>query len=188
MPRGACYPSTVRKPSVARNWGCTDAECAAALPCDALVRDADEGLFRGVDVLAPAARTFRWLCQLKAAPYSYDWIDNLGRRSPTTLTPGLEQLARGQRVMQIFELADFAIDRHLTLVLRSASGRRLFGDLAVSYVVVPVSSESCRLLAKLSVRYPRGPFGAFVRAFLPWGDLVMMRKQLLTLKALAERG
>ncbi len=178
----------MRKPSVAQSWGCTEAERAAAYPCDALVPDADEALFRGVDVAAPAARTFRWLCQLKTAPYSYDWIDNLGRRSPRTLTPGLEQLARGQRVMTIFALADFEVGRHLTLLLRSASGRGLFGELAVSYVVVRVSNESCRLLAKLSVRYPRGPFGAFTAWLLPWGDLVMMRKQLLTLKALAERG
>ena len=48
------------------------------------------------------------------------------------------------------------------------------------------SNRSCRLLVKLLVRYPGGVYGAFLRAFLPWGDLVMMRKQLLTLKALAE--
>jgi hypothetical protein len=34
---------------------------------------------------------------------------------------------------------------------------------------------------------PRGLYGAVMRRILPVGDLVMMRKQLLTFKALAER-
>jgi hypothetical protein len=175
------------QPSVSRSWGCSAAERALAHPCDALLPGADEALFRGVDVDAPARVAFRWLCQLRVAPYSYDWIDNLGRRSPRSLTPGLDRLERGQRVMTIFELADFARDEHLTLWLRSASGRQLFGECAVSYVVAPTSERTCRLRVKFLVRYPRGVFGALVKAFLPWGDLVMMRKQLLTLKALAER-
>ena len=64
---------------------------------------------------APAEVVYRWLCQLRVAPYSYDWIDNRGRRSPRELTPGLEQLAEGQTVM-IFRLVSFAWGRHLTLV------------------------------------------------------------------------
>jgi len=147
---------------------------------------ADAALFRGVDVGAPAPFVFRWLCQLKTAPYSYDWLDNHGRRSPRQLTPGLEHLERGQEVMSIFELADYEPGHHLTVTMRRPSARRAFGDVAGSYVVVAASPLSCRLLVKLLVHYPRGFYGALVRAFLPWGDLVMMRKQLLTLKQLAE--
>jgi hypothetical protein len=140
-------------------------------------------VFRAVDISAPAPLVFRWLCQLRAAPYSYDWIDNLGRKSPQVLTPGLEELEVGQRFMTIFRLVAF--DGGSTITLDSSTP--LFGRVVCTYqVTASVSSES-HLVAKLLVAVPRGPFGAIVRHLLPMGDLVMMRKQLLTLKVLAER-
>jgi hypothetical protein len=42
------------------------------------------------------------------------------------------------------------------------------------------------LLVKLLVKHPRGLYGTLMRIVLPWGDLVMMRRQLLNLKRLAE--
>ena len=167
-------------------WGSTAAERARPFPCDGLVPEPADALFRAVDVAAPARVLFRWLCQLRAAPYSYDWIDNLGRQSPRRLLPGLERLAVGQRVMTFFELVAFEPDRHLTLVGSAPGFGAIMGVLALSYVVVPRSDSSSRLVVKMLVRYPRGPVGWAMRGLLPWGDLVMMRKQLLTLKRLAE--
>lgn len=81
-------------PELVRHWGTTAPERARPYPCDELVPSSDGALFRGVSVEAPAAVVFRWLCQLRAAPYSYDLLDNRGRRSPQELTPGLERLRR----------------------------------------------------------------------------------------------
>src|SRR6202022_4188536 len=78
---------------VARAWGSTAAERALELPCDGLLEDPDDVYHRALDVDAPAPVVFRWLCQLRTAPYSYDVLDNFGRRSPRTLTPGLDELA-----------------------------------------------------------------------------------------------
>lgn len=167
-------------------WGSTSAERADEYPCDSLLADPDDVLFRAVDVAAPPSVVFRWLCQLRAAPYSYDWIDNFGRTSPRALTPGLDELAVGQHVMRIFRLAGFERGRHLTLVLHDAVSRRFFGELAVTYRVAPAAGGS-RLVVKLRIRRPEGAF-RLLSPLLPAGDLVMMRKQLLTLKALAERG
>ena len=59
---------------------------------------------------------------------------------------------------------------------------------ATTYWARSVGPERTRLLVKLRVAYPRGISSALLRALLPWGDLVMMRRQLLNLKRLAEDG
>jgi hypothetical protein len=167
------------------NWGATSAERARRQPCDRFLPEADDALYRAVDIAAPPGVAFRWLCQLRVAPYSYDWIDNLGRQSPRVLTPGLDQLVIGQRVMGIFRLVDFKRDRHLTVVADSERAAVFLGELAITYALTSVRRRS-RLVVKLLVRYPRGLLGAAMRNTLPLADLVMMRKQLLTLKQLAE--
>ena len=173
--------------SAAYTWGTEEAERRLPFSCDRYMEQADAAYFRGITVRAAPAVLFRWLCQLRVAPYSYDWIDNGGRRSPRTLTPGMENLAIGQSMMRIFSLVEFAKDRHLTLRIKHGAGAfSLFGDLAITYLIVPESPERCRLLVKIVVRYPRGVKGALMRWGLPWGDLVMMRRQLLNFRRLAE--
>jgi len=173
--------------SVAETWGTDTVERTLPFPCDRYVDEPDGVYFRGITVHASPAALFRWLCQMRVAPYSYDWIDNGGRQSPRTLTPGMDALAVGQSMMRIFTLVDFGRDRHVTLRIKHGTGAfRLFGDLAVTYLILPQEPDSCRLLVKLVARYPRGLRGALMRWGLPWGDLLMMRRQLLNLKALAE--
>lgn len=168
-------------------WGTTAAERALPFPCDGLIAAPDAELFRGVSVAASPDRIYRWLCQLRVAPYSYDWIDNFGRPSPRHLIAGLEQLAVGQQVLGIFTLVDFRANEHLTLQITPRTrAAAMFGDVACTYLVAARGAPACRLLVKLIVRYPTGATGRLMRSLLPWGDLVMMRRQLLNLKALAE--
>ena len=174
--------------SLATSWGTRPEERLGPWPCDQFASPGAATLWRGVDVRAPAWVIWRWLCQLRVAPYSYDWLDNGGRRSPRALTPGLERLAVGQPVMRIFRIASFLPERHLTLTLAPGGGERLFGRIALTYRVVPRDDGPSRLLAKLRFEPAPGLLGALVGMLLPWGDLVMMRKQLLTLARLAEAG
>ena len=89
--------------------------------------------------------------------------------------------------MTIFRLTDFEQDHHLTCRIKPrSSSSRLFGDVVVSYLIVPRSAGECRLLAKVRVRYPPSAMGWLMRTVLPLGDLVMMRRQLLNLKGWAE--
>src|SRR5262249_19907834 len=148
--------------SVAYTWGSTTDERTRPFPCDRHLPGA-EAYFRALDVAAPPAVVFRWLCQLKVAPYSYDWIDNGGRTRPRRLTPGLGELAVGQRFMSFFELVDFEPDRQLTLCARTPAAAALFGDIAVSYVVVPRGHGASRIVVKLLCRYGPGSVGVAQR-------------------------
>jgi hypothetical protein len=170
-------------PSAVAHWGSTAAERSEPLACDRLIPVPDHVLFRAVDVDAPVEVTFRWLCQLRAAPYSYDKLDNFGRRSPQTLTPGLDSLAPGQRFQTIFHLVTFESGKSLTMV----SDGPVFGRLACTYRADAMGERRSRIVVKLLVVYPRGPHGALFRFLGPPGDLVMMRRQLLNLRDLAER-
>jgi hypothetical protein len=153
-------------------WHTTPAERARALPCDEVLPDAPVTVNRAIDIDTAPAVVFRWLCQLKVAPYSYDLIDNLGRRSPRELTPGAQELREGQRFMFIFRLVEFERDRQITLLTR-------VGATAVTYEVTPSGAGATRLLARIRMRGP-------MARPMPFFDLPMMRKQLLTLKELAE--
>jgi hypothetical protein len=169
-----------------RAWGISDAEQDLEYPCDRYVVGADEEWYRGIDVRAPVPVVFRWLCQLRVAPYSYDLIDNFGRRSPRSLTPGLERLAVGQQVMRVFELVEFEHERHLTAQVTRA--KAVFGDTAVTYLVRPTADGATRLLVKVVFHYPLPRFARpALRVLLPAADTVMMRRQLVNLKTFAER-
>ncbi|WP_395657062.1 SRPBCC family protein [Nocardioides sp.] len=169
-------------------WGCTPAEHARRYPADDRVEELVGGsggsvlrMTRVVAVDAPPERVWRWVCQIAVAPYSYDWIDNRGRRSPQHLVPGADHVEVGQRV-QVFRVTDVEPGRQWT----GTTIPRVFGRTAVTYAVEP-AGPGARLVCRITTGQ-RGPAGWAWARLLAWGDLVMMRRQLLNLKELAERG
>jgi hypothetical protein len=170
--------------SKAWSWNVTDAEWQALYPCDRFMEQPYQEFMRAIDVQAPVEVTFRWVCQLKVAPYSYDLLDNGFRRSPRHLTPGAEKLELGQTFL-VGPIVEFKQDRHITVVV-NAAGERIYGHFSLTYEVRPTGPDSSRLVCKADLasltRWDR------IRWFIvAWGDLIMMRKQFLTLKALAEK-
>lgn len=158
--------------SLASSWGAAAGERAATLPCDDLAPANRSVADRAISIAAPPEIVFGWLCQLRVAPYSYDLLDNWGRRSPRRRDPRLTRLAVGQRFMTMFVLHSFVDSEHITLRTR---------NVTVTYQV-RAQGPGTRLHVRVVFGGPR-LFGALLAA----GDLVMMRKQLLTLKSLAER-
>jgi hypothetical protein len=117
-----------------------------------------------------------WVAQIRLAPYSYDWIDNLGRRSPQRLMNLPEPV--------VGEPFSTAATRPIGRILATEPATHLTAEIIgayMSYVLVP-QGRSTRLLMKLVTSTSR-----WVAPWLSIGDLVMARRQLLNLKALAER-
>ncbi len=161
---------------IADRWGVTDDEIARPYPCDEFVTDPALRAWRGVTVEAPLAAVWPWVVQVRLAPYAYDWIDNLGRRSPR----------------EPATLPDPVVGHHFT----TAGGRQLGKIVSVepgiqltatimgaymSYVLVP-QGQRTRLLLKVVMRTNR-----MVALGVCIGDLIMARRQLLNLKQLAEQ-
>ena len=167
-----------------RYWNTTAAEQAATHPADRHVPAGGQHLLRAIDVDADPATVYRWLCQIAVAPYSYDLVDNLGRRSPRTLTPGAEDVRIGQR-FQIGPVVEVEPGRQITVVT-AGSAARLFGKVAITWEVVPGLTTRSRILGCVAIGPPRGLLDRGWQAFLGVGDLVMMRRQLLNLKERAE--
>jgi hypothetical protein len=152
---------------------------ARPYPCDGLVCGPVLQAWRGVSVRAAPRDVWPWVAQIRLAPYSYDWIDNLGRRSPRELRGMPEPVvgepfttaAGGRRLGRILVVE---LGGHLTA--------RIMGAV-MSYVLVPVDAgRHTRLLLKIVAGGPR-----IVAPFLSVGDLIMARRQLLNLALLAER-
>ena len=167
-------------------WGATAEERAAHLPCDDLMPGALR-MDRAISIDAPPAIVFAWLCQLRVAPYSYDLLDNTGRRSPRMRSAELTDLAVGQPFVRIFgrtyvfELAAFARNEHITLQPQTGSALSRFGSVSNTYAVRP-DGNGTRLHVRVLFE---GPW--LLGQALALVNLLMMRKQLRVLKSLAER-
>ena len=159
-----------------QRWGVTDDEVARRYPCDEFGPARAAEAWRGVTVRARPERVWRWLVQLRLAPYSYDLIDNLGRRSPQQLVP-CPVPAPGEPFTR-------ALGRDQGRVISVEPGvqltARILGAL-MSYVLVP-DGDGTRLLLKIVL-----PGSRVIAPTVVLGDLVMARRQLLNLKQLAER-
>jgi hypothetical protein len=161
---------------IADRWGVTDDEIARRYPCDDIVADPVLQVWRGVTVNAAPEQVWPWVGQIRLAPYSYDWIDNLGRRSPQQLCDVAEPMPG--------EHFTTAAGRRVGRILTVRAGEQLTGRITgavMSYVLVPADG-STRLLLKIVL-----PRRRWLAPALSVGDLVMARRQLLNLKRLAEQ-
>jgi hypothetical protein len=158
-------------------WGVSDSETLRSYPCDDFLASPTLQAWRGVRVEAPAEAVWPWVAQVRLAPYSYDWIDNLGRRSPRELA-GLPEPRVGERFTT-------ASGRELGRIVSVDLGKQLTGTILgafMSYLLVPEDHGTTRLLLKVVMHTTRWKTPA-----MTIGDLIMARRQLLNLKHLAER-
>jgi hypothetical protein len=158
-------------------WGVRDSDTARSYPCDDFVAAPTLQAWRGVHIDAPATAVWPWVAQVRLGPYSYDWIDNLGRRSPQELA-GLPEPRVGENFTtvggrQFGRIVSVHSETQLTATIMGAF---------MSYVLVPEDHRTTRLLLKVVMRTAR-----WKAPLVSVGDLIMARRQLLNFKRLIER-
>ena len=168
-------------PLLCHSWGTTYQERLLDFPCDSVIEEVDDIYHRGVTVESSPGIIFRWLCQLRNGMYVF------GRKDSPDLSSKLDDLTVGQIVMDFFEIISFEFNKHLTIRTKQGTPEsKIYGDVAVSYVIIPENEHRCRLLVRTRIRYPR-ILGILLRFVLPWGDLIMIRRQLYNFKKLSEK-
>jgi hypothetical protein len=163
---------------IGARWGVTDAEVMRWYPCDDVVPAPAVELWRGVTIEASPDQVWPWIRQIRLAPYSYDWLDNLGHRSPRELRP-LPDPQPGEPFTCIGER--FNVGRVLSVVAQEHLTARIMGAV-MSYVATGDGSRT-RLLLKIVMSEWR-----WYTAAVAVGDWPMARRQLKNVKVLAEGG
>jgi hypothetical protein len=169
-----------------KNWGATQDEILGRVVGDEICADPHVTRTRCITIAAPPHDIFPWIRQMgfgKAGWYSYDWIDNLGRRSSTTIHPEWQFVESGSRVPGgPIDFEAVIVDAPRAFVLRvRPNGKkepRLCFTLAYELRTHPTGT---RLVTRMRA-HTNVPGGVLIdQLFLAPGDGIMVRKQLLNL-------
>jgi hypothetical protein len=168
-----------------RRWGASDEEARRSMPGDELLPSGAPSTTRAITIDAMPRDVFPWLLQIgygRGGWYSYDWIDNDGKRSVHRIDPALQELVVGDRV-QMFPgfgptVREIEHDHH---ILSS-------GDADSWCLLVEPRPGGCtRLISRWRLDWPKS-IGAYVWSLIADpGAFVMERKMLRTIRTLAER-
>ncbi len=156
--------------------------------CDDKVHAINGQYFRAVDINAPTDLVYQWLLQMRVAPYSYDRLDHGGIESPQT-PQNLSPLKKDEKMMTIFNVEEFVTEREITLTMDKPPGKWAiwYVPTAITYKIIRTGKNSSRVLVKYVAHWSNTLLGIFEHYFVVFADFIMMRRQLLNFKRLAER-
>ncbi len=166
-------------------WGTIGDEAERSLPGDDLVTDASVST-RAIAIAAPPEDVWPWLLQLgygRGGWYSYDWIDNDGRPSATSIWPDLQDLAVGDRIAMTPDMGFVvqSIDHGHDLLSLSDDGTTSW-----CLHLEPTDDGHARLLSRFRAHFVLTPASALWIALADPGVFIMERKMLKGIAARAE--
>ena len=167
------------------SWGATPEEVANIVVGDDLCADARVIATRCITISAPPDEVFPWIRQMgfgRAGWYSYDWMDNLGRKSARRIHPEWQHVSSGDRVPAgpMTFIAEGVNSPHsfvLSLTPRGVRKRLMF---TLAYELRP-HPDGTRLVTRMRARV-EAPSGRLLERLLAFGDGFMVQKQLRTLR------
>jgi hypothetical protein len=167
-------------------WGATTDEINSVVVGDDLCSNATLIATRSITISAPPQDVFPWIRQMgfgRAGWYSYDWLDNLGRKSATSIIDKWQSVVAGDKIPSgpiSFTAAIVDAPRHFVLEIQSMGKKspRLHFTLAYELRDDP---RGTRLVTRMRSHIAL-PFGSLLeKLVLGPGDGIMLRRQLLTI-------
>jgi hypothetical protein len=169
-------------------WGATQEEIDSSVVGDDLCTNATVVATRCITIPAPPENVFPWIRQMgfgRAGWYSYDWLDNLGRKSATRVHEEWQHVNTGDAVPAgptSFRAAIVNSPQHFVLEVKNGKKKIPRLHFTLAYELRP-SPEGTRLVTRMRshINVPGGKM--IERLILGPGDGIMLRRQLLTLAA-----
>ncbi|MBJ7362852.1 MAG: SRPBCC family protein [Ilumatobacteraceae bacterium] len=167
-------------------WGATAEEIHSAVIGDDLCGDATLVATRSITIDAPPQDVFPWIQQMgfgRAGWYSYDWLDNLGRKSATTIHDEWQSVVTGDKIPSgpiSFTAAIVDAPRHFVLEIKSQDKKSPKIHFTLAYELRD-DPQGTRLVTRMRshINFPLGSL--FEKLILGPGDGLMLRRQLLTI-------
>lgn len=171
-------------------WGATREELDRTMPGDEVVPRPTFNATRAVTIDAPPEAIWPWIVQIgfgRAGWYSYDFLDNLGRRSAEDLVPALQH-------MEVDDLVPLGPGKDSGLRVKDfETGRYMvWWDSRLhlttwTWSLDPLATGGTRLVTRVRARSSwRHPSTVMWMPLLEVADFPMMRKCLLGIKRRAE--
>lgn len=169
-------------------WGATDSELTRELPGDGIVAQPSFDATRVVTILALPEDIYPWIVQMgmgRAGWYSYDLLDNFGRKSAETILPEYQEVHVGDVVPMSpdgkFGLWVESFETNKWIVWQDKNR-----EVTWTWYIVPEEENQCRLITRIRMNYRWLSLMAPVNLMVEFFDFPMMRKCMLGIKQRAE--
>jgi hypothetical protein len=168
-------------------WGATKEEIESSVIGDDICKNATLVATRSITIAAPPQDVFPWIRQMgfgRAGWYSYDWLDNLGRKSASTIHDEWQSVESGDKVPSgpiAFTASIVDSPRHFVLEIRTKGKKSPSLHFTLAYELRD-HPQGTRLVTRMR-SHTNLPFGSLCeKLVLGPGDGVMLRRQLLNIQ------
>ncbi len=172
------------------SWGATSGEASRPMAGDDLCPRPHLNATRAVTIAAGPEDVWPWLVQWgwhRAGFYSYDLLDNLGRRSARQILPQYQRLQAGDWVPMSGKTTPYTAYR----VVRLEPGKLMLWEKRGGtwlWLLEPDGAGHTRLITRLRSRYAwTRPTIVVELILMEIGDPFMMRRCLLGIRQRAEQ-
>lgn len=169
-------------------WGATSEEVRRAMPGDDIVEAPSFDATRSVTIKASPSDIYPWIAQMglnRAGWYSYDLLDNLGRKSVEEILPAFQNA-------QVGTLIPMSPDNNYGMWIKDFERNKWMlwwdkkGDATWVWGIYPAGKSHSRLVTRVRLEYKWVSYEIFFNILIEFFDILMMRKCMRGIKRRAE--